>query len=99
MRQVLDQLSGDKRLIVALLYGSGLRLMECLRLRIQDVDLERHEIMVRDGKDSQDRLTIYRRRSRIRSKSTFAVSRPFIVGIWMRGGAGLSCQMQLNENT
>lgn len=58
VRQVLDHLSGDKRLIVALLYGSGLRLIECLRLRIQDVDLDRHEILVRDGKGSQDRLTM-----------------------------------------
>lgn len=58
VRQVLDQLSGDKHLIVALLYGSGLRLIECLRLRIQDVDLDRHEILVRGGKGSQDRLTM-----------------------------------------
>lgn len=58
VRQVLDRLSGDKRLIVALLYGSGLRLIECLRLRVQDIDLNRHEILVRDGKGSQDRLTM-----------------------------------------
>jgi integron integrase len=41
-----------------LLYGSGLRLLECLRLRVQDVDLERNQITVRDGKGFKDRVTM-----------------------------------------
>lgn len=58
VRRVLEHLTGDRRLIVALLYGSGLHLIECLRLRVQDVDMERHEIVVRDGKGSHDRVTM-----------------------------------------
>jgi integron integrase len=42
----------------SLLYGAGLRLMECVRLRIKDVDLERKEILVRDGKGNKDRVTM-----------------------------------------
>jgi integron integrase len=55
---VLGQLGGDKWLIASLLYGSGLRLMECLRLRVKDVDFTRGEITVRDGKGGKDRLTM-----------------------------------------
>lgn len=58
VKQVLDHLSDDKWLIAALLYGSGLRLTECLRLRVQDIDFGRHEIQVRDGKGSHDRVTM-----------------------------------------
>ncbi|MDO9556122.1 MAG: integron integrase [Coriobacteriia bacterium] len=57
VRQVLAQLDGDAHLMVTLLYGSGLRLSECLRLRVQDVDFDRREITVRDGKGGKDRVT------------------------------------------
>ncbi len=55
---ILARLQGMPRLMAALLYGSGLRLMECCRLRIKDVDLERLEITVRDGKGRKDRITL-----------------------------------------
>ena len=55
---VLAQLTGDKWLIASLLYGAGLRLMECLRLRVQDVDFSRNEITIRDGKGAKDRTTM-----------------------------------------
>jgi len=58
VRWVLGRLDGDRRLVAAMLYGAGLRLMECLRLRVQDVDVERCEIMVRDGKGAKDRVTM-----------------------------------------
>lgn len=58
VRLVLGRLDGDRRLVAAMLYGAGLRLMECLRLRVQDVDLERCEIIVRDGKGAKDRVTM-----------------------------------------
>jgi integron integrase len=58
VRAVLAHLDGDKWLVASLLYGSGLRLMECLRLRVQDVDLSRNEITVRDGKGGKDRVTM-----------------------------------------
>lgn len=41
-----------------LLYGAGLRLMECIRLRVKDVDFENHQIIVRDGKGGKDRATV-----------------------------------------
>jgi integron integrase len=57
-KAVLDHLSGEAWLAASLLYGSGLRLLECLRLRVKDVDFERHHILVRDGKGQKDRATI-----------------------------------------
>jgi len=58
VRAVLDNLDGTPRLVCALLYGSGLRLLECLRLRVKDVDVQRNEITVRDGKGGKDRVTM-----------------------------------------
>ena len=55
---VLDNLSGVTWLMASLLYGSGLRLMECIRLRVQDVDLIRREILVRHGKGGKDRRSV-----------------------------------------
>lgn len=57
-RQVLAYLEGDFRLMADLLYGSGLRLMECVRLRVKDVDFGYHHIIVRDGKGLKDRVTL-----------------------------------------
>lgn len=58
VRALLDRMSGVAWLVASLLYGSGMRLMECLRLRVQDVDLVRGEIMVRRGKGQKDRVTM-----------------------------------------
>jgi integron integrase len=58
VRRVLAQLVGDARLVATLLYGSGLRLLEALRLRVKDLDLARNEILVRDGKGQKDRVTM-----------------------------------------
>jgi len=58
VKAVLANLSADRWLIASLLYGAGLRLMECLRLRVQDLDFARHEITVRDGKGAKDRITL-----------------------------------------
>ena len=58
VKAVLRCLDGDKWLMASLMYGAGLRLMECLRLRIQDIDFERNEITVRDGKGAKDRRTM-----------------------------------------
>lgn len=55
---LLRELSGRDALMAGLLYGSGLRLMECLRLRVKDIDLERGEITVREGKGGKDRKTV-----------------------------------------
>ena len=58
VQRLLAQLEGTPLLIASLLYGSGLRLMEALRLRVKDVDLERNEIIVRSGKGGKDRHTV-----------------------------------------
>ena len=58
VRAILDQLTGQPRLMVLLLYGSGLRLLECVRLRVKDIDVARGEILVRAGKGNKDRVTV-----------------------------------------
>jgi integron integrase len=58
VRAVRQRLEGDAALVVGLLYGSGLRLMEALRLRVKDLDFQRRELTVRDGKGGKDRLTL-----------------------------------------
>ena len=55
VRAVLGELTGEYRVIGLLLYGSGLRLLECLELRVKDVDLARRQIIVRRGKGQKDR--------------------------------------------
>jgi integron integrase len=55
---VLGRLRGTPALIARLLYGSGLRILECLRLRVKDVDFASREILVRDGKGAKDRVTM-----------------------------------------
>lgn len=59
VRAILSEISGTTaRLMANLLYGSGLRLMECVRLRVKDVDLAYNRITVRDGKGAKDRVTM-----------------------------------------
>lgn len=58
VRAVISRLDGVYKLMAQILYGSGLRLMECLRLRIQDVDFDNHQLIVRDGKGGDDRVTM-----------------------------------------
>jgi integron integrase len=56
--RLLAQLTGTRWLMASLLYGAGLRVMECLRLRVKDVDLGYRQILVRDGKGEKDRVTM-----------------------------------------
>lgn len=58
VERLLGALSGTHALMGQLLYGTGMRLMECVRLRVKDVDFERGEIFVRDGKGGKDRVTV-----------------------------------------
>lgn len=55
---VLDRMEGVYGLMTRLLYGTGMRLMECVRLRVKDVDFARGEILIRDGKGAKDRVTM-----------------------------------------
>jgi integrase len=58
VERLLAQLTGTRWLVASLLYGSGLRVMECLRLRVKDVDLSYRQVLVRDGKGGRDRRTM-----------------------------------------
>jgi integron integrase len=58
VRTLLGQLEGGMALVAQVLYGTGMRLMEGLRLRVKDVEFERREIVVRDGKGGKDRVTM-----------------------------------------
>ena len=58
VRAVLRQLQGVEWMMASLLYGAGLRLLECCRLRVKDMDLAKREIVVRDGKGGKDRVTL-----------------------------------------
>jgi len=55
---VINKMDGIPKIMTKILYGSGLRLMECLRLRVKDIDFGNHQIIVRDGKGQDDRFTI-----------------------------------------
>jgi integron integrase len=58
VRAVLERMDGVYSLMGRLLYGTGMRLMECVRLRVKDVDFGRNEILIRDGKGAKDRVTM-----------------------------------------
>ena len=55
---VIGKMTGTPQLMTKILYGSGLRIIECLRLRVKDIDFGNHQILVRDGKGEDDRSTI-----------------------------------------
>ena len=57
-RAVLQRLNGVPRIMALLLYGAGLRLLECCRLRVKDVDFAANQIVIRDGKGRKDRVTM-----------------------------------------
>jgi len=58
VQTLLSSMSGVTELMAGLMYGSGMRLMECVRLRVKDIDFAQHQIMVRDGKGQKDRVTM-----------------------------------------
>ena len=58
VRNVIGRMTGKNQVMAKLLYGSGLRLMECVRLRVQDLDFGQRQIIVREGKGGKDRATV-----------------------------------------
>lgn len=56
--KLIDAVPAENRLMIKLIYGSGLRLMECLRLRVKDIDFGNGQLIVRDGKGMKDRMTV-----------------------------------------
>jgi len=59
VKEVITLMKGDYQVMAKLLYGSGLRLLECLRLRVHDMDFAMNEITVRDGKGNKDRIALF----------------------------------------
>jgi len=58
VKRVFENMTGINKLISQVMYGGGLRVMECMRLRVKDIDFDNHAIIVRDGKGEDDRVTI-----------------------------------------
>lgn len=58
VQELLGRVDGTPGLVLRLLYGTGMRILECLRLRVKDVDFVRHEILIREGKGFKDRVTM-----------------------------------------
>lgn len=58
VERVIENLRGERRMVATLLYGAGLRLMEALRLRVKDIDLQTRQLMVREAKGAKDRVSV-----------------------------------------
>ena len=56
--KLIAMMHGTHQLMAKLIYGCGLRVMECIRLRVKDIDFEMNQIVVRDGKGKKDRITV-----------------------------------------
>jgi integron integrase len=86
---LLKGLSGVYALMAGLLYGSGLRVMECVRLRVKDVDFAQGQIVVRDGKGQKDRITLLPRRYHEPLKEQLAFARKLYEGDRAKGIEGV----------
>jgi integron integrase len=82
---VIAQMKGEHQLIAGLLYGAGLRIMEAVRLRLKDIDFSRNEIIVRDGKGEQDRITMLPRALKETLSWQIGAARKFHVADLKRG--------------
>jgi integrase len=90
--RVLGLLRGTHRLVGLLLYGSGLRVTECLMLRVKDLDLERGEVTVRRGKGGKDRVTVIPERYGGHSGNISSASRSCMAGTCRKGVDGWRCR-------
>src|SRR6185503_9518955 len=96
---VLTQLDGSLWLMASLLYGSGLRLMECLRLRIKDVHFELNQIIVRDGKGGRDRVTVLPESVKAPMHRHLAKVKALHKRTSMKGSATSTCLMPWRRST
>jgi integron integrase len=92
VRAVLEKLEGTHRLVATLMYGSGLRLLECLQLRVKDLDFGRRQLVVRQGKGGRDRHTTLPLRIRPELERHLEGVRTFHsrdsergIGVWLPG--------------
>ena len=75
VKAVLSQLESPCRLLAELMYGSGLRLLESVRLRVKEVDFERREILIRDGKGRRDRVSVLPERAAAALRTQLQIAR------------------------
>jgi hypothetical protein len=103
VRRVLATLAGTPALVANLLYGAGLRLLEALNLRVKDIDFERGEIRVRDGKGRKDRVTmlpaILLEPLREHLRRVRDVHKMSIIRMWPRAQAGSFCRTRCRRST
>ena len=91
---MLSRLDGSHALLARLLYGTGLRIMEGLRLRVKDVDFERGEILVRDGKGGKDRVTMLPASISRALQLHLGACGNNIGRIWLRGTGKSICRLR-----
>jgi len=96
---ILGRLRGVHHLIGALLYGTGLRIMEALRLRVKDVDFDRRAIVVRDGKGFKDRVTVLPGRLIHSLADQVAAARGCTRPTWRKAVVKLPCRSRSPANT
>lgn len=94
VRRLLDALDPMHALMTGLLYGSGLRLMECVRLRVKDIDIESHKLTVRDGKGQKDRDTVLSQRVVPALRQQLAYARR----IWEQDRKENVCEVYMKES-
>ena len=103
VQAVLRHVPNEYQVMAKLLYGSGLRLMECVRLRVKDLDFAQQLIVVRDGKGMKDRVTTSRRLSPTNCappwKPICCKSNICILRIWNAVTARCICPLRWNGNT
>jgi integron integrase len=97
VRSLLAQLQGARWLVTSLLYGSGLRLMEALRLRVKDLALERGELIVREGKGTKDRVTMLPASLETPLRAHLAKLRSWYEDQRQRGQPGVSLPLALSR--
>lgn len=92
VKRVLSHLQGTERLFLSLLYGTGMRLAEGLRLRVKEVDFSYDQITIRDGKGAKDRVTMLPSSLKADLREHLRASRSCTRGISERATAGSTCQ-------
>jgi len=96
---LLAEMRGPKWLMASLLYGAGLRLRECLRLRVKDIDFGYRQIVVRDGKGAKDRVTMLPSAVIEPLRPSCAARRSSTSATWPRALATSSCRMRWRAST
>lgn len=100
VRAVLQQLEGPAALVYGLLYGGGVRLMEALRLRVQDLDFAGHQLIICGGKGNKDRVTVFPKNLMEPLQIHLQEVKRLSIGwIWPLAGGKCPCRAHWNGST